>query len=61
MITPDRARAAMPDNDLHKGAFEDGRSHEQTNAPGLDSDGMPNDRLAIEEVALAARADGTQG
>jgi hypothetical protein len=49
------------DHDIHKGAMEDGRSSDATNAPGMDADGMPNDEIAICESALSARADGTQG
>lgn len=50
-----------PDNDIHKGATEDGRPIEGTNAPALDANGLPNDEKAIVEDALGAREDGTQG
>jgi hypothetical protein len=54
-------RVTARDQDIHKGATEDERSIEATNAPGLDDEGMPNDDKAISESALGARADGTQG
>jgi hypothetical protein len=49
------------DHDGSKGAIEDERPSEGTNAPGLDNEGMPNDERAITEDALGARSDGTQG
>jgi hypothetical protein len=49
------------DHDGSKGAIEDERPSEGTNAPGLDNNGMPNDERAITEDALGARQDGTQG
>jgi hypothetical protein len=49
------------DQDVHKGAIEDGRPSTKTNAPGLDDDGLPNDEIAIAEDALGAREDGSQG
>lgn len=49
------------DQDIHKGAMEDGRPSETTNAPALDDDGLPNDETAIAEDALGAREDGSQG
>jgi len=57
-------RSTMPssrDADVHKGAMEDERPSETTNAPGLDDDGLPNDETAIAEDAIGAREDGTQG
>jgi hypothetical protein len=50
-----------PDQDIHKGAWEDGGPSATTNAPGLDDDGLPNDETAIAEDAIGAREDGTQG
>ena len=50
-----------PDQDIHKGALEDGRPSGETNAPGLDDEGLPNDEKAIAEDAVGAREDGTQG
>jgi hypothetical protein len=49
------------DQDIHKGALEDGRPSGATNAPGLDGNGLPNDETAIAEDALGAREDKTQG
>jgi hypothetical protein len=49
------------DHDVRKGAMEDGRRSETTNAPGLDDDGLPNDETAIAQDALGAREDGSQG
>jgi hypothetical protein len=49
------------DQDIHKGAMEDERPSETTNAPGLDDDGLPNDETAIFADALGAREDGSQG
>ena len=49
------------DQDIHKGATEDDRPSDGTNAPALDDQGLPNDERAIAEDALGARTDGTQG
>jgi hypothetical protein len=49
------------DQDIHKGATEDGCPSEATNAPALDDEGLPNDETAIAEDSLGAREDGTQG
>ena len=49
------------DQDIHKGAIEDGSRTATTNAPGLDSDGLPNDEKAIAEDAIGAREDESQG
>lgn len=49
------------DQDIHKGAIEDGHPSDATNAPALDADGLPNDEKAIAEDAVGAREDGTQG
>jgi hypothetical protein len=49
------------DQDIHKGAIEDGRPSGTTNAPALDDDGLPNDETAIAQDALGAREDGSQG
>jgi hypothetical protein len=49
------------DNDIHKGALEDGRPSATTNAPGLNDEGLPNDETAIAQDALGAREDGSQG
>jgi hypothetical protein len=52
---------ASRDHDVHKGAIEEGRPNDTTNAPGLDNDGLPNDATLIAADALGARQDGTQG
>jgi len=49
------------DQDIHKGAIEDGRPSATTNAPGLDDEGLPNDETGIAADAMGAREDGTQG
>jgi len=50
------------DNDIHKGAMEEGRpGPERSSCPGLDQNGLPNDPVAIAQDALGARADGSQG
>ena len=59
-VTLPLARSSR-DHDGSKGAIEDERPSEGTNAPGLDHNGMPNDERAITEDALGARLDGTQG
>jgi hypothetical protein len=62
------ARRSMPinsttsrDQDTHKGAIEDGRPNEGTNAPALDENGLPNDDTAIAQDALGANEDQSQG
>ncbi len=52
---------SSPDGDIHKGAIEDDRPCANSNAPGLDDEGMPNDAIAIAEDAIGAREDGSQG
>ena len=54
-------KATSPDQDLKKGATEDERPSEGTNAPALDDQGLPNDAKAIAEDAVGAREDKTQG
>jgi hypothetical protein len=49
------------DADMHKGATEDDHPCANSNAPGLDDDGLPNDVVAIAEDAIGAREDGSQG
>jgi hypothetical protein len=58
MPTPRRSSA---DADMHKGATEDDHPCANSNAPGLDDDGLPNDVVAIAEDAIGAREDGSQG
>jgi hypothetical protein len=56
-------RAADPD--LEKGAIEGPPNDEQaqgnTNAPGLDENGMPNDEVAIAQDVIGANEDETEG
>jgi hypothetical protein len=52
---------ASRDHDISKGAVEDDRPIDATNAPGLDDQGLPNDQMAIAEDVLGAQADGSQG
>jgi hypothetical protein len=50
------------DSDLHKGAVEgppDGLGN--SNAPGLDENGLPNDEVAIAQDVIGANEDETQG
>jgi len=49
------------DADVRKGAVENVDSCDESNAPGLDDDGLPNDDIAIAEDAIGAREDGSQG
>jgi hypothetical protein len=56
-----RAILTSRDQDVHKGAIEDGCPSATTNAPGLDDDGLPNDEAVIAGNALGAREDGSQG
>ena len=60
VMAPTTMRSS-PDGDMHKGAIEDDRPWTNSNAPGLDDDGLPNDEIAIAEDAIGARADGSQG
>jgi hypothetical protein len=53
--------ATARDQDIHKGAIEDGRPSERTNAPALDENGLPNDDTAIAQDALGANEDQSQG
>lgn len=55
-------RAADNDHDIHKGAKEEDRPGPgRSSHPGLDTDGLPNDPIAIAQDALGAREDETQG
>ena len=50
------------DHDIHKGAMEEDRpSVEQTDAPALGANGLPNDETAIAQDALGAAVDQSQG
>jgi hypothetical protein len=60
MFRSDPTRTSR-DQDLHKGAVEDGRPSGATNAPGLDRNGLPDDETAIAEDVLGASEDRSQG
>jgi hypothetical protein len=50
------------DNDAQKGAKEDDRpGPERSSHPGLDTNGLPNDPIAIAQDALGAAVDRSQG
>jgi hypothetical protein len=49
------------DQDVHKGAIENESPSDETNAPALDEDGLPNDETAIAQDALGANEDESQG
>jgi hypothetical protein len=49
------------DQDIHKGATESPESPGNSNAPGLDENGWPNDPVAIAQDVLGANEDETQG
>ena len=56
---------ATRDQDMHKGSIEgtqpaDGRPG-NANAPALDENGQPDDRVAISEDVIGANEDGTEG
>jgi hypothetical protein len=54
-----------PDPDLEKGAVEgppsDQHTHGNSNAPGLDENGLPNDDVAIAQDVIGANEDETEG
>ena len=57
-VSPD----AVEDNDIHKGATEDDRPDPKTSGhPGLDSNGLPNDPVAIAQDRVGANDDESQG
>jgi hypothetical protein len=55
----------LKDPDEGKGAVEGATpsddGHGNTNAPGLDETGLPNDPIAIEQDVLGANEDESQG
>jgi hypothetical protein len=58
----ENANSSSTDQDARKGAMEEERPHaEESGAPGLDGNGLPNDTTAIAQDAVGAREDGTQG
>jgi hypothetical protein len=58
----ENAKSSTTDHDARKGAMEEERPGPNgSDAPGLDSNGLPNDETAIAQDAVGARQDGTQG
>ena len=65
----DRTTAGLPEqgagSDEHMGAVEGERPSDgqpgNTNAPGLDEEGLPNDPTAIAEDVIGANLDETEG
>jgi hypothetical protein len=62
----DDTRPNAPESDEHIGAVEGDRptddvQHGNENAPALDEQGLPNDRVAICEDVIGANADETEG
>ena len=58
----DQRAAETIDQDMMKGAVEDGpNTLGNANAPALDECGLPNDEVAIAEDVLGANEDETQG
>ena len=64
-MTPKPQHSAHDDQDMHKGAVEGDRPEdEQQGNPhgdGVDSNGLPNDPVAVAEDVIGANADETQG
>jgi hypothetical protein len=58
---PQRDRHLEVDSDIHKGAIEGADGQGDTNAPGLDENGLPNDEVAIAQDVIGANEDETQG
>jgi hypothetical protein len=58
---PKEAQGPSRDQDIHKGAVEDGCPSGMSNAPALDADGLPNDAVAIAQDAMGAQYDCSQG
>jgi hypothetical protein len=62
----DDTKTVERDAEDHLGAVEGDRPTDKPNqgnrnAPGLDSQGMPNDPVAICEDAIGANVDGSEG
>ena len=60
------ATAPREDSDDHMGAVEGDRPTDQPNqgnrnGPGIDDEGMPNDRVATCEDSMGANVDGSEG
>ena len=52
----------VADNDMHKGAKEEGRpGPERSSHRGLDKNGLPSKPIAIVQEALGANEDKSQG
>ena len=53
------------DPDIHKGAIEGDRPTDEqnwnSNAPGVDEDGLPDDPVATAEDKIGANEDETEG
>jgi hypothetical protein len=65
-VMADATRPTPPESDEHLGAVEGDRptdevQHGNENAPGLDDQGLPDDRVAICEDVLGANVDGAEG
>ena len=59
------AQPNKPDPDRDKGAVEGDRptdkQHYNRNAPALDDEGLPDDKVAIAEDVIGANEDETEG
>jgi hypothetical protein len=64
-MTDPTALPKSTDQDEGKGAVEGDRptdeQHSNRNAPALDEEGLPNDRVAIAEDVIGANVDGSEG
>ncbi len=64
-MAEDQKRENAPEFDEHVGAVEGNRASDpqrgNPNAPALDDQGLPDDRVAICEDVLGANADETEG
>jgi hypothetical protein len=61
----DPVHSKRPDPDQDKGAVEGDRptdrQHYNRNAPALDEEGLPADRVKIAEDVIGANVDGSEG
>jgi hypothetical protein len=61
----DPLQPKRPDPDQDKGAVEGDRQtdkqHYNRNAPALDDEGLPSDRVKIAEDVIGANVDGSEG
>jgi hypothetical protein len=61
MLMPTRP-PPIRDQDVHKGAMEEGRpGPDRLTPPGLDENGLPDDATAIAQDRVGANADKSQG